>query len=577
MEEKWILHNHKKEFEQLRTALPDLDPMSVMILVNRGVRTEEEARFYLYGSLTDLPDPALLKDAKKGARLLSELPAGAPVAIAADYDVDGIFAGQILTESLEMLGFQPRIFTPNRVEEGYGLNARIVEDALAFGAKLLITCDNGIAAVEEVKLAKKAGMKVIVTDHHEPQSVLPEADALIDPKQADCSYPFSGICGAVVALKLMQVLYRQMGRDEQALLQAMLPYASIATVADMMDLREENRIIVREGLKSLPDTENPGLQALLKHQNLEGRVLTPYHIGFVLGPCFNAAGRLQTAELASRLLQAKAPEAETMAQELIRLNMERQRLTQEGVRIAEEMLAEGPLPLIPVLHLKTMHESVAGIVAGRLKESLHRPVLVITGEGLCKGSGRSIPQLNLFELMRQGQHLFEKFGGHAAAAGFSIREENIPLLRKLLAENSGLTEEALCPIIKLDAAMPPEYVTADRVRAWESLGPYGKGFERPLFGRSGITITGLRVLGQKRSALRLKLKGEGDRLFEGIWFGDISLWESFLAEQFGEKAFTQLERGQIQVKLALTYQPQIHEYQGFSGIQFQIKNYHGVT
>ena len=578
MKEKWILVNKKADFRAMADSL-HIDPLTARILANRGVDTPQKAAFYLNGSLKELPDPALLKDAKMAADLLVlALKSGRAVAVASDYDVDGLFAGQILKESLEDLGFSVRVYTPNRIEEGYGLNRRIVEEAESFGAGVLITCDNGIASLDEVAYAKDLGLSVIVTDHHEPQEGgIPAADAVIDPKQADCPYPYDGICGAVVALKLMQLLYRRLGRDEDALLQKMLPYAAIATVADVMDLAEENRVIVRLGLEALSHTENDGLKALIRAQGLEGRPITAYHIGFVIGPCFNAAGRLETVQPARQLLEAKGEKAEALAGELILLNQERQRLTNEGLVRAESILAQASPERILVVHLPEVHESVAGIVAGRIKEKYHRPALVITGKGdACKGSGRSVEIYNLFEHLEACSDLLTRFGGHAMAAGFSLPEENIALLKERLNGQSGLTEEDLIPVVELDAAMPPEYATVERIREWDALAPFGKAFARPLFGRSGLELLGIRVLGIRRNALRLRFAGESGRVFEGIWFGDVKVWEEFLRENYGEKAFTMLERGQTKLKIALAYQPMLHEYEGRCSVQFQVLHFQPV-
>ena len=578
MKEKWILINKKADFRTVAERLK-IDPLTARILANRGVDTPQKAAFYLQGSLKDLPDPALLKDAQMAADLLVwALKSGKSVAVASDYDVDGLFAGQILKESLTALGFAVKVFTPNRIEEGYGLNTRIVDDAEAFGAGVLITCDNGIASLEEVAYAKELGLSVIVTDHHEPQeSGLPAADAVIDPKRADCDYPFDGICGAVVALKLMQLLYRRLGRDENVLLEKMLPYAAIATVADVMDLTEENRVIVRLGLQALNRTENDGLKALIRGQGLDGRPITAYHIGFVIGPCFNAAGRLETVQPAQRLLEARGQEADKLAGELILLNQERQRLTTEGLAQAEAVLAASAPDRILVVHLPDVHESVAGIVAGRLKEKYHRSALVITGRGdACKGSGRSVEIFNLFGHLEACADLLTRFGGHAMAAGFSLKEENIALLREALNRDCGLTEEDLIPVVELDAAMPPEYATVERIKEWDALAPFGKGFSRPLFGRSGLDLLSIRVLGVRRNALRLRFAGESGQSFEGIWFGDVSVWESFLKENYGERAFTMLERGQTKLKIALAYQPMLHEYEGRRSVQFQILHFQPV-
>lgn len=578
--EKWILHNKKGDFEGMSREL-GVDALTARLLANREVRDVETARLYLRGGLKDMPDPALLKDAEKAALLLEEeLSRSAAVAVASDYDADGLFAGQILKEALTAAGFRVTVLTPDRTQEGYGLNRRIIDEAATFGAGLILTCDNGIAAREEALYASEKGLRLIITDHHEvPEQGIPEADAVVDPKRSDCTYPFKGICGAVVALKLMQLLYRRMQLDEEALLRRMLAYAAIATISDLMDLREENRILAREGLKMLEETDNAGLRALIEAQGLSGRKLTPYHIGFVLGPCFNAAGRLETIEMAQELLAETDPaRAAERAAALIALNQKRQQLTQEGTAEAEKLLAETGPDMVIVLHLPGVHESLAGIIAGRIKDKYARPALVVTGEGdILKGSARSVPVYPLYDKMAECSELFTRFGGHAMAAGFSLPAENLPILRKMLNEKSGLTEELLSPIIYLDAAMPPEYATVERVKEWESIGPFGKGFERPLFGRSQLKLHSIRVLGQKRNALRLRFSGESGTAFEGIWFGDTAVWEEFIRSHYGEKTFTMLERAQTQIPIALAYQPMLHEYNGMQSIQFQIRHFQAVT
>ncbi|MBR4165296.1 MAG: single-stranded-DNA-specific exonuclease RecJ, partial [Lachnospiraceae bacterium] len=546
---------------------------------NRGANTVEKARECISGTMADLHDPALLKDADKLVTLLAAaIERGEKIAVSSDYDADGIFSGTILKTALERLGAEVRVYTPDRITEGYGMNRRIVEDAKAFGAGVIITCDNGISAYDAVGYAKSLGMTVLVTDHHEqPAAGLPAADAVVDPKQEGDAYPFPGICGAFVAYKLMCLLYRRLGRLQEET-DDLIPYAAIATVTDVMDLVDENRILVREGLKMLEKTAQPGLRAMITAAGLEGRKLTAYHLGFVLGPCFNAAGRLENVDIVQQLLAAgSVGEAMPFAQKLQDLNGLRKALTEEGCRAAREAIANEGFEndRILTVHLPDVHESVAGIVAGRLKEELHRPVLVITGRGAaCKGSGRSIEAFDMFAHMEACGELFSRFGGHAMAAGFSLPEENIGVLRKTLNEGSGLTDDDLLPTVQLDAAMPPEYATPELIREWDGLGPFGTGFARPLFGRGGLLLENVRVLGQNRNALRLRFRGESGRSFEGIWFGDVRIWEKFLSETFGEKCFTMLERGQTKVRLALAYEPVLHEYEGRKSLQFQIRHFH---
>ena len=577
-DEKWIIVNKKADLQAITDAL-GIDPLTTRLLANRGANTVEKARECLSGTMADLHDPALLKDADKLVTLLAAaLERGEKIAVASDYDADGIFSGTILKTALERLGAEVRVYTPDRITEGYGMNRRIVEDAKAFGAGVIITCDNGISAYEAVGYAKSLGMTVLVTDHHEqPAAGLPAADAVVDPKQEGDAYPFPGICGAFVAYKLMCLLYRRLGRP-QAETDDLIPYAAIATVTDVMDLVDENRILVREGLKMLEKTAQPGLRAMITAAGLEGRKLTAYHLGFVLGPCFNAAGRLENVDIVQQLLAAgSVGEAMPFAQKLQDPNGLRKALTEEGCRAAREAIANEGFEndRILTVHLPDVHESVAGIVAGRLKEEFHRPVLVITGRGAaCKGSGRSIEAYDMFAHMEACGELFSRFGGHAMAAGFSLPEENIGVLRKTLNEGSGLTDDDLLPTVQLDAAMPPEYATPELIREWDGLGPFGTGFARPLFGRGGLLLENVRVLGQNRNALRLRFRGESGRSFEGIWFGDVRIWEKFLSETFGEKCFTMLERGQTKVRVALAYEPVLHEYEGRWSIQFQIRHFH---
>ncbi len=574
---KWTILNKKGDFQGMVDAL-SVDPLTARLLANRGANTVEKAEEFLHGTMADLHDPSLLKGAPELVKLLADaLARGEKIAVAADYDADGIFSGKILKEALEQLGAEVRVFTPDRMSEGYGMNRRIVDDAKAFGAGVILTCDNGISAYDAVDYAKGLGMTVLVTDHHEePKTGLPAADAVVDPKQEGDTYPFPGICGAFVAYKVMCLLYRSLQHDP-AELDDLIPYAAIATVTDVMDLVEENRILVREGLKMLGETKQPGLRAMLAVTGLEGKTLSAYHLGFVLGPCFNAAGRLETVETVQQLLAAPgAFEALPFAKKLQDLNDLRKTLTEEGRRAAADRIAQEGLDRdrILVVHLPDVHESVAGIIAGRLRETWSRPVLVITGKGdSVKGSGRSIEAYNLYEGLEACRDLLDRFGGHAMAAGFSLPAANIEALRKALNENAGLTAEDLLPTVQLDAAMPPEYATPERIREWEALGPFGKGFPQPLFGRSGLLLESIRVLGQNRNALRLRFKGESGRSFEGIWFGDVRIWEDFLKENYGEKCFTMLERGQTRVRIALAYQPMLHEYEGRQSIQFRISHF----
>ena len=580
---RWILMNKKADFAGLGRKL-GLDPLTVRLMVNRGADTEEAIRAFLSDDLSGLHDPALMKDAERAAGIIADLAReGGSAAIASDFDCDGIFSGFILEESLQRLGIRTRVLTPDRISEGYGLNSRIADDALAFGAGLLLTCDNGISAGAAVSYARSLGLRVIVTDHHEvprgeedgeEREILPEADAVVDPKQAGCAYPYKDICGAAVAWKLMRLVWRVLGRDESQL-DDLIPFAAIATVADVMELRDENRLLVRRGLQMLPHTANEGMKALISACGLEGRRLTSYHLGFILGPCFNAAGRLETVEAARELLHASsATEALVLAERLRELNETRKSMTERGTAAAEECIRlEGrEEDSVLVLYVPQCHESVAGIVAGRIRERHGRPAMILTGEGeICKGSARSIEAYNVFEALLACSERQLRFGGHPMAAGFSLKKDEISAFRAQILSNSRLTDEDFCPIIRIDAAMPPEYVTEKLVREFELLEPFGKGNERPLFARNDLILTEVRVLGQNRNAVRLRFRSENGGAFEGIWFGSAAELEQRITQACGSKAFTALERRQRPIRVSLSYVPVLHEYAGKTSIQFNVQ------
>lgn len=576
-EEKWILLNKKADFAALEQAL-EIDALTARLLANRGVDTVEKAKAFYFGTPAELPSARLFKDGEACVSLLRQsLAAGEKIAVASDFDADGVFSGMILKQALSGLGGTVRVYTPDRMSEGYGLNLRIVEEAAAWGAGVLLTCDNGIAAHEAVAAAGKCGMKVLITDHHEPpRDGIPQALAAVDPKQEDCPYPYKEICGAAVAFKLMQLLYRELGRAEEEL-EELIPYASIATVTDVMPLAEENRILVKEGLRLLQESRQPGLRAMLKVTELEGKPLTAYHLGFILGPCFNAAGRLETVETVQRLLEARSlAEALPFAERLKELNNQRKELTNQGRRAAEEAIAREGLEKdrVLVVHLPEIHESVAGIVAGRLREEYARPALVLTGTGdLIKGSGRSIEAYNMYEGLDRVKTLLDRFGGHAMAAGFSLKTENLAEFRRQLNEGCGLSDEDMKETVRLDAVMKPEYATPERIREWEELAPFGKGNDRPLFGQSSLKVCDMKVLGQSRNAVRLRFGTEAGFLYEGIWFGPAEQFEEDIRAALGEKALTALERGQKSITMALAYEPMLHEWNGRTTVQFQIRHY----
>ena len=587
MAEKWILENKKGDFRAIGERF-GVDPLIGKLLVNRGITTEEEAEIYLYGNLSHLRDPYLLKDAEKAAKMLGEaVERGEKIIIASDFDDDGIFSAYILERAISRIGGDCRIDTPDRISEGYGLNERIVRGAKEDGRKLLITCDNGIAAGEAVALAKDLGLSVIVTDHHEvpyeidergeKRYLLPSADAVVNPKQTDCPYPFKGLCGTGVAFKVIQILYELWGVPAEELYD-LLEYVAVATVADVMDLVDENRILVREGLKRLSCTRHPGLKCLIEMCGLGGRALTAYHIGFILGPCFNAAGRLDTVQRAFSLLHAESlSQASEPAAELKNLNDERKAMTAKGLSQAIKLIEERKLYQDPVIMvvLSDCHESLAGIIAGRIREKYHHPAYVFTRaeEGL-KGSGRSIEPYSMYEKLSACRELLERFGGHPMAAGLSLKEENFPELKNRLCRESGLTEEDFKPVIKIDAAMPLQYVTWKLLDQMSLLEPFGKGNSRPLFAEQHFLVERLSILGKNKNSLRLSIRNRDGATREAVWFGDIEEFFAFLEREYKEGAKEDLLSGRGGgVDMAFTYYPDIHEYRGNRSIQYILKNY----
>ena len=587
LEEKWILESRRGDFRAIGQRF-GVDPLIGKLLINRGLSSEEEMEAFLYGSFSYLKDPFSMKDGEKAARLLkAAVEAGQKIAVASDFDDDGIFSAYILKQALSRLGGDVQIYTPDRVAEGYGLNERIVREAVSDGRELLITCDNGIAAGEAVSLAKELGLTVIITDHHEvpfegeqgggKRYLLPSADAVVNPKQADCPYRFKGLCGAGVAFKVIQILYKLCGISGEEL-EKLLEYVAVATVADVMDIVDENRILVKEGLKRLEHTENKGLKALIEMCGLTGKKLTAYHVGFIIGPCFNAAGRLDTVKKAFGLLEAKSQgEASDRAAELKQLNEERKAMTAAGLTQALAVIEEQKLYQDPVIMvvLKDCHESLAGIIAGRIREKYHHPAYVFTRveDGL-KGSGRSIPAYSMYERLSACKELLSRFGGHAMAAGLSLKEKNFPDLRRKLCEESGLEKEDFKPVVRIDAAMPIQYVTGGLMKQMELLEPFGKGNPKPLFAEQHFTVERMKVMGKNRNALRLFIRNQSGAAMEGVWFGDTEEFFSFLDREYGPETKDELLAGRAEnVDVAFTYYPEWNQYGGTRKIQLILKHY----
>ena len=576
---KWVVSAKRADFNEIAEKY-GISPMLARIIRNRDVIGEEAITKFLHGTPEDLYEPKRMKDMEKAVELLTQaISAGQKIRIVGDYDIDGICASYILISGLMRCGANADVRLPDRIKDGYGINETIVEEAKRDGIGCLLTCDNGIAAREQIAFAKKSGMTVIVTDHHEipyeeaqdgRRYLLPPADAIVDPKREDCSYPFKEICGAVVAYKLVTALYEVLGISSSEL-KALLPFAAFATVGDVMPLLDENRIIVKYGIEEMKVTSNAGLRALIDVTKTDRARLSPYHIGFILGPCVNATGRLDNAERALRLfLSGSEDEAVTLASELKQLNDDRKEMTQHYAQLASGLAEESDKEdQILVLYLPDCHESLAGIVAGRIKEQFYKPVFVLTrGEEGVKGSGRSIEAYSMYEEMVKCRDLFTKFGGHRMAAGLSMQEKDIGEFRRILNENASLSEEDLTEKVTIDIPMPVRYATKDFIRELELLAPYGAGNPKPLFAQKGLLVKNVQIVGKNRNAVKLKLEapaesGEAKILgmasaVDGICFGD------------GEQIRKELLEKSI---ISIAYYPEINRYMGQESVQLIIQDY----
>ena len=548
-----------------------IDQVTARIIRNRDVIGEKAIEKYLHGSRKDFYSPWLLKDMEKAVAILQEkIENRNRIRIIGDYDIDGVMTTYILLESLRGLGWDVDMMIPNRITDGYGINEHLIEQAWQEGRDTIITCDNGIAAVTQIRKAKDLGMTVIVTDHHEVpfedleggrKEILPPADAIVNPKQKACSYPFAGLCGAVVAMKVMEALYEKMA-PEVDLVDKMLPLAGIATIGDVMDLQDENRILVKEGLQRLHHTTNLGLQELIRVNNLEPENISPYHIGFILGPCLNASGRLDTAKRALQLLLADSrEEAAVLAGDLKNLNESRKEMTAQGLEKAIEQVESTSMmeDTVLVVFLPECHESLAGIIAGRLRERYHKPSFVLTrGEEGVKGSGRSIESYSMYEKLCECKEYLTKFGGHPMAAGLSLEEENVERFRRKLNEQSGLTEEDLVEKVTIDVPMPIHYIRKDLVQELSLLEPFGKGNEKPLFAQKNLWVSQMRVFGKNRNVVKMRLTDENGYPMDGVYFGN--------GDEFAEE-------GRGKRKISIVYYPDINMYQGRESLQVIIRHY----
>ena len=568
--EKWVVTMKRGNFMETGRKF-HIDPVIARILRNRDLVSDEQIDEFLNGTMDSLPSPWMLKDMDKAVSVLNRKAAGKKkIRIIGDYDIDGVLSTYILIRALKRIGAEADHYIPDRILDGYGIHMPIVEKAYTDGVDTILTCDNGISAYDEIRYAKEKGLTVVVTDHHEVPYAeaegqrsyrIPDAEAVVDPKRPDCSYPSKNICGAVVAFKLAQALYETNGiplseTDE------FIEFICIATVGDVMDLTGESRIIVKEGLRRIADTSNDGLRALINACGLKERRITAFHIGFVLGPCINAGGRIDSAERAlSLFLSRNYGEASIIAGDLENLNESRKAMTESSTEEAYRMIQESGMSAdkVLVVYLPDCHESLAGIIAGRIRERYNRPVFVLTdGEHSVKGSGRSTEAYSMYEELVKCTDLLLQFGGHPMAAGLSIEKENIPVLRERLNENCALTEEELIPRVKIDVPMPFGYITEDLIRQLALLEPYGKGNPKPLFAQKDVIASDFRVYGQNRNVLRMNVCGSDGKSFGAVYFGD--------AEEL-------IRYARSKDRLSITYYPEINSFRGVESVRLVVQNY----
>lgn len=572
--EKWFVAMKKADFNGIAEKY-QISPIIARLMRNRDVIGDEAIDFYLNGTVEDLYDGLLMKDMDRAVDILKEkIEEGKKIRVIGDYDIDGVNATYILQQGLAGLGADVDTDIPDRIKDGYGLNQMLIDRALEDDVDTIITCDNGIAAMSEIAYGKENGMTIVVTDHHEvpyleengeKKYLLPPADAVVDPHRADCEYPFKGLCGAAVAYKLVEVLYRVSGKPEQEvehLQERLMENVAIATIGDVMDLVGENRVFVKKGLELLKTTKNEGLHALMQCTGVDTANLNTYHIGFVIGPCINAGGRLDTAKRALELLNASnRREAVTLAADLKELNDSRKEMTEEGVEEAVRQIESSSWKddQVLVVYLPECHESIAGIIAGRIKERYYRPTFVLTkGETGVKGSGRSIEAYDMFAEMSRCRELFTKFGGHKLAAGLSLEEEKVEVFRKRINELADLTEEDLQMKVSIDMRLPFPYINEELIHELKILEPFGKGNGKPLFAESKLRVIQPRIFGKNRNVLKCRLEDQQGNQMEAVYFGEV------------EDCLRQMEKKQI---MSFTYYPSINEYMGRRTIQLTIVNY----
>lgn len=587
MKEKWMVINKKEDFIKLTNEY-EINPLIARLLANRGIVNKKEASLFLKGTVNDLNDASLMKDMKKAVSIIKgSIEEKKKIVIYGDYDCDGVCSTTILYRTLKKLGANFDYYIPNREDEGYGMNSDRIRKLKSEGAEVILTCDNGISAMEQVEVAKELGLTVIITDHHDIPyiekegnriNVVPNSDCVINPKQGNCEYPFKELCGAGVALKFSMELVNAMGRSFSEFYD-LFQYAAIATICDVVELLGENRIIVKEGLKLINNTSSIGLKALIKATGLEGKEIGEYHFGFVLGPCINATGRLETADLSVELLITEDEKyAEELAKKLYDLNVERQELTFDSVESViskvEEEISNGEKVIL--VYDEGIHESIAGIVAGRVRERFNLPAIVMTkGKDMPKGSARSIEGYNMFEELNKCKEYIEKFGGHPMAAGLSVKEENISLLRKALNSKCTLSDEDIIPVIKIDSPLEIKYLDESLVEEIESLRPFGKGNGSPLFAVKNIKVSRVFFIGKEKNFMKFRFVIPGTFGYvEGLNFDKYEDFKNMFTDKYGEEKFLKLvDSGYADFNMDIIYYPTINEFNGKRNIQLNVKNF----
>ncbi len=589
---KWMMAAKKADFDKIAQEF-GISPVLARIMRNRDLQTREEIQKFLNGTLSDLYEPSDMKGMTQGCKLLQKkIHEGAFIRIIGDYDVDGICATYTLLRGLRELGAKVDTVIPHRMKDGYGLNDHLIEQAKEDKVDTIVTCDNGIAASSQIAMAKAYGITVIVTDHHEvPYEdngekrtyLLPPAEVVIDPKQEDCTYPYKQICGAVVAYKMIQELFlmdtSHSQEEKNGILQELLAFAALATICDVMELRDENRILVKAGLREMEHTSNLGLKALLMVNGLEKKPLSPYHAGFVIGPCLNATGRLDTAARALELFDASEwKDAVNLATDLKALNESRKQMTEEGVKAAMEQVDTlWQKDDVLVVYLPDCHESLAGIIAGKVKERYHKPTLVLTkGEEGIKGSGRSIEAYSMYEELNRCKELFAKFGGHKMAAGLTLAGDYVEELRRMLNEHSALKEEDFQEVIHIDVPMPLSYANKAFLKEMEQLEPFGVGNPRPLFARKELNILSGSKLGKSGRFRKFQIAEGLESPYPVVYFGDGEELDAYLINRYGKELFEQIYHGRLErgmVRISMVYYPDWNFYQGRESVQLIMQDY----